>query len=567
MKKLILISLLWLGVAVPYAVLAQTIATQDLEGGVVSGQSNITDGEPTYAATANDSIMVIGNNNAYTLNWDYDSSLTHSQSAGSGSNGFYYTGNHGTGHLTLAFQIELLRLGHIPTLVANDGQGARPMSTFLPNPSNHFAVNTQYGKTLNKFRHCGGINMIPNVRFSLFFQGEGDAVYPLIAPYRGKLESLYNSLRSDYPNLRYEVVIQCRPPAVIAYDTGHRDIAESQRQLMLSHPDTVILVSSNGVPGYNGVHGDKTFYDSLGHLAAQMLWDRRSGNNFIKIPNIISVVRISTDSIVFIYNVNVTIDSIGAEPNHMERYFTFNNGWMCSKLLLNYRNNPKLVCAIITGGTNPPTLASYLPDALYRDSVYHTGNIWSNVPYTGPYIMSTGGGFYGRTQGYYGYSFHNVGINNQAPGAALPIDNMSFIATANLDDATIEIRWKYLSGDAEPIEKSTDGENYTVIGYADASNHLIDAHPSPGNNYYRCGHQTAHIWWDVPMQICIYPNPTSNDAHVSNVDLDAEIDIRNIYGILIFHGNLNNGTVSLQQFPSGCYRATVGERNFSIVKQ
>ncbi|GEM_PF-952069 len=193
-------------------------------------------------------------------------------------------------------------------------------------------------------------------------------------------------------------------------------------------------------------------------------------------------------------------------------------------------------------------------------------------------------------------SIDNAGTRSDNPGTAtiifstaLPVQLSYFTATKQANHALLQ--WSTATeknNKGFEIERSTDGNNWTVIGYVPSksidgnSNQKLeytftDKQPVNGKNSYRLKQldfdgrfqysiiQT--VTFNQSVQILVYPNPVSHTVIVKGLQGGENISLTNMLGQRIHTVKAVNSTttINLQEFVAGTYFITVTDNSGKIV--
>lgn len=159
----------------------------------------------------------------------------------------------------------------------------------------------------------------------------------------------------------------------------------------------------------------------------------------------------------------------------------------------------------------------------------------------------------------------------------LPVELLSF--TADKKDNAVSLTW--LTANEKncrgfDIERSADGREWAQAGFTASLSpngnstitneyHFIDRQPLNGQNYYRLkqwstdGQYTyspvRNILFEAKNIIRVYPNPAKDELQLTNLSVDAAIDIYNVSGSLVYQTKADKTElrISCGQWTAGTY--------------
>ncbi|UCD37190.1 MAG: T9SS type A sorting domain-containing protein [Fidelibacterota bacterium] len=151
------------------------------------------------------------------------------------------------GVLGLYIQKFISEQHQIPTCLINGGTGGSMISEHLPSAANRMDLKTIYGKVLYRVQKGD----LGRIRAILWHQGENDSDPANTPFYRERFRQLHEAWEADFaPEKVY--VFQLRPG-------GGGGTLGMFREIQRTLPDSlgsqdIVLMSTNGLPGYDGLH-------------------------------------------------------------------------------------------------------------------------------------------------------------------------------------------------------------------------------------------------------------------------------------------------------------------------
>lgn len=159
--------------------------------------------------------------------------------------------------------------------------------------------------------------------------------------------------------------------------------------------------------------------------------------------------------------------------------------------------------------------------------------------------------------------------------SALPVELISFEVTQLSSQVLLDWRTaSELNNDYFEIERSIDGINWEVIGIVQGHGTATQAHnysfidrlPLSGISYYRLKQtdfdgqyeysRVRVVTFEYVSPLKWYPNPTSGQITVENIQKNVWIRIYNMSGALVYENQLTGNThyqINLERLPSGTY--------------
>ena len=219
----------------------------------------------------------------------------------------------------------------IPICLLNGAHGGRRIDFFIPDASDHYNTNTNYGRLLSRVRNA---NLQSNIRGIFFFQGESDG--SLAVKHDTTFRQIVKSWKKDYPGFEKLYVIQvregCGAPSL--------QLREVQRQFGLTI-DRCKTVSANGLNAHDGCHYNFiNGYELLGLQLAQLIGKDlyNSGQKNVDPPNVKSVVYNNAKHTEIKLQMQRPLDSIDADSG-FQQLFTVMGDPTVSIIAGSVRNN------------------------------------------------------------------------------------------------------------------------------------------------------------------------------------------------------------------------------------
>lgn len=164
----------------------------------------------------------------------------------------------------------------VPVCFLNGSRFGTAISAHLPNPANHTDLSTIYGRLLFRTQKAG---VAGAVKALFWYQGESNTDTSF-QTYAALFQQLYNSWKNDFPGLSRIIAIQTRPGCLTgaAYNY-HQQMREITRVLPLQYSD-VVLMSTAGIPGFDGCHFLAGGYNQLGLQLYYLVQQEVYGQSF-----------------------------------------------------------------------------------------------------------------------------------------------------------------------------------------------------------------------------------------------------------------------------------------------
>ena len=337
---------------------------------IVNGQSNSFN-ISSEATFQNEYCRTFGkkttnsNNDAYS---NYDTLWTYSQ-------GNSLTGA-SVGALGLYIQKYIMEENQIPTCLINGGTGESTIENHLPDSTDRIDLNSVYGKLLYRITK-GKIN---NIKGIIWYHGESDANEDNIIGYPQRFQELYDSWKIDY-NPEKVYVFQLPPGNG---GDNQSEFREMQRTIPDSlQVDNLSLMSTVGLPGYNGVNYNIEGYQSMAEWVCNLInVDFYKSTDSLEIypPNIkkIEYHKEQQEMVLLFENTESLVWPDDISEHKMIDYFYCDSD---SGVIESGRTNKDSVILKLNGSHFFDEI-TYLPNAKYHDS-------YAN--YKGPFIKNSRG--------------------------------------------------------------------------------------------------------------------------------------------------------------------------------
>lgn len=280
----------------------------------------------------------------------------------------------------------------VPVCIINGSRYGTVISSHLPNLNNPQDLKTIYGRLLFRARKA---KVDGHVKAMFWYQGESntDTSYQF---YASRFNQLYNYWKADYAGLNRIFVIQTRPGCILGTPYAyHQHMREETRMLAQQYND-ITLMSSVGIPNFDGCHFLSTGYNQLGtQLYYQVMRDVYGQTQPAEIdaamPLSASFVDPSNTLLAIRMSQNVNWPAV-YNGNDLRNYFYFDqpglnvvNGWTSNDTIYLQLNTSSLAGKV-----------AYLP------GVYYNG---TSQIYQGPWLLNS--------RGVGALSFHNFNITHQ----------------------------------------------------------------------------------------------------------------------------------------------------------
>lgn len=280
----------------------------------------------------------------------------------------------------------------VPVCIINGSRYGTVISSHLPNLNNPQDLKTIYGRLLFRARKA---KVDDHVKAMFWYQGESntDTSYQF---YASRFNQLYNYWKADYAGLNRIFVIQTRPGCILGAPYAyHQHMREVTRTLAQQYND-VTLMSSVGIPNFDGCHFLSTGYNQLAtQLYYQVMRDVYGQSQPSEIdaamPLSASFVNSSNTLLAIRMSQSLSWPAV-LNGNDLRNYFYFNqpglnvvNGWTSNDTIYLQLNTSSFAAKV-----------TYLP------GVYYNG---TSQIYQGPWLLNS--------RGVGAMSFHEFPISNQ----------------------------------------------------------------------------------------------------------------------------------------------------------
>ena len=224
---------------------------------IIAGQSNShpTDVQATYR---NEFCRSFGVQTATYNSANYNPADTNWGISKADGSLIYWSGPYNVGVWGLYLQKQITENTGIPTCIINGGRGSSSIELNLRNNLNQTDLTTTYGRLLYRVLKSGLADKIKGI---FWYQGEANGGISW-TNYRNNFNTLYNSWKENYPNVKKVFVFQLRPCCSEQYASQLREV---QRKLPLDYSDVEIF-STAGIPGYQGCHYSFSGYLELANM-------------------------------------------------------------------------------------------------------------------------------------------------------------------------------------------------------------------------------------------------------------------------------------------------------------
>lgn len=373
----------------------------------------------------------------------------------------------------------------IRPMIINAAAAGMDIDFFMPSPSNHLNLSTQYGATLYRIRAA---QQHYDVKFKhmAIFQGEADAYRP--AYHKQKITELVTALKNDISDLEHFYLIQINPVNGCS-GYGQDSLRENMRRLdgRLINGVTIHLLPALGTYQVDQCHLEADGYVEVSRRLFKMIRHYEYGDalyvpknsNYYFAPNI-GVLGEYTEA-VYEYRLDPSrYPSAIPVGENLSRYIKLKKRYSAGLVTVdsieyNYTGDLSKVMFHTTDTARPATI-SYLPDFLYQSQ---------NVVYRGPWIM-------GLQDQIALPSFGNVRVNDMP--IVLPIVIADFRVAPNSTNPSVELSLQMEAEDDIAyfkVLRSTDAIHFDSIGVftpkgSNGNNYTwTDVMPFNGNNYYQ----------------------------------------------------------------------------------